>query len=360
MKMMLQIKLLPNKEQEIVLLGTLRTANAACDSISETAWQDKIFNQFKLHKKCYQLIRASFPLSAQVVVRCISKVADAYKTNKKSKRTFKELGSIAYDSRILSYSGSIASIWSIGGRLKIPFICHNAAYLPYIKGEADLVFKKGKFYLFQTCEVPEEDVDDVEDFIGVDFGCKDIVSLSDGTSVSSSWINNYRTKRQQIRSSIQSKGTKGAKKLLKRLSGKEKTTAKIVNHTISKNIVKKAKSEGKGIAIENLKGIRKRTERKVRREQRGLRSKWSYDQLRQFIAYKAQLNGVKLMVIPPAYTSQTCHSCMKIGTRKSKNFFCETCGNFDADTNAAKVISQAGAAINQPEKSSHFACALCA
>lgn len=356
---MLQIKLLPNKEQEITLLSTLRSANAACDVISETAWQDNIFNQFKLHKKCYHSIRTLFPLSAQVVVRCISKVADSYKLDKKSKRTFREFGSIAYDSRILSYSDSIASIWSVGGRLKIPFICHNSAYLPYIKGEADLVFKKGKFYLFQTCEVPEEDVEDVEDFIGVDFGCKDIVALSDGISVSSEWINNYRTKRQQVRSSIQSKGTKGAKKLLKRLSGKEKVTAKIINHAISKNIVKKAKVEGLGIAIEDLNGIRKRTERRVHKAHRGLRSKWSYGQLRQFITYKAQLSGVKLVVIPPAYTSQTCHSCLKIGTRKSKNFFCETCGNFDADTNAAKVISQVGAAINQPEKSNHFACAIC-
>lgn len=359
MKLMLQIKLLPNKEQEITLLSTLRSANAACDVISETAWQDNIFNQFKLHKKCYHSIRTLFPLSAQVVVRCISKVADSYKLDKKSKRTFREFGSIAYDSRILSYSDSIASIWSVGGRLKIPFICHNSAYLPYIKGEADLVFKKGKFYLFQTCEVPEEDVEDVEDFIGVDFGCKDIVALSDGISVSSEWINNYRTKRQQVRSSIQSKGTKGAKKLLKRLSGKEKVTAKIINHAISKNIVKKAKVEGLGIAIEDLNGIRKRTERRVHKAHRGLRSKWSYGQLRQFITYKAQLSGVKLVVIPPAYTSQTCHSCLKIGTRKSKNFFCETCGNFDADTNAAKVISQVGAAINQPEKSNHFACAIC-
>ncbi|UPY99795.1 hypothetical protein [Klebsiella pneumoniae] len=45
---------------------------------------------------------------------------------------------------------NIVSLWAIGGRIKMPFICHNTKYLPYIKGEADLVFKKGKFYLFQT------------------------------------------------------------------------------------------------------------------------------------------------------------------------------------------------------------------
>ncbi len=41
----------------------------------------------------------------------------------------------------------IVSLWAIGGRIKIPFVCHNRNYLPYIKGEADLVYKKGKFYL---------------------------------------------------------------------------------------------------------------------------------------------------------------------------------------------------------------------
>ena len=65
---------------------------------------------------------------------------------------------------------NIVSLWAIGGRIKIPFVCHNPNYLPYIKGEADLVYKKGKFYLFQTVDVPEEDVRDIEEFVGVDFG----------------------------------------------------------------------------------------------------------------------------------------------------------------------------------------------
>ncbi len=60
---------------------------------------------------------------------------------------------------------------------KIDFVCHNPAYLPYIKGEADLVYKKGKFYLFQTVDVPEEDVEDVEEFIGVDMGLLELQHL---------------------------------------------------------------------------------------------------------------------------------------------------------------------------------------
>ena len=358
MKLTLKIKLLPSEEQKEKLLATLIESNAASDAISEIAWNNKIFNQFKVHKLSYESIRASFDLSAQVVVRCISKVCDSYKLDKKTKREYNSLGAIAFDSRILTYKNGIASIWVIGGREKIPFVCHNPNYIPYIKGEADLVYKKGKFYLFQVCEVPEEDLTDVEGFIGIDFGCKEIVATSDGTIVSSKWINDYRVKREKIRSSIQRKGTKSSKKLLKRLSGKEKTTAKIINHTISKNLVLLAKTQGKGLAIEDLTHIRKRTEKKVRKAQRGLRSKWSYAQLRGFITYKCQLNGVKLVVVNPAYTSQTCHSCLCIGKRVSKNFFCKTCGTYDADITAAKVISLVGVTVNTPEKSSICSCKL--
>jgi len=75
------------------------------------------------------------------------------------------MGAITYDVRILSYKTDSISIWSVDGRLKIPFVCHNEKLLPYIKGEADLIHKKEKFYLFQTVEVPEEDAKDIEDFI---------------------------------------------------------------------------------------------------------------------------------------------------------------------------------------------------
>ena len=155
MKLTLKIKLLPSKEQADLLLQTIKEANAVCNTISEIAWEKKVFNQFKIHNEVYHTLKGSSNLSAQVLVRCISRVADAYKLDRKVKRTFKPLGSITYDSRILSYKGDKVSIWSVGGRLKMPFVCHNPNYLPYIKGEADLLYHKGKFYLFQTVDIME-------------------------------------------------------------------------------------------------------------------------------------------------------------------------------------------------------------
>ena len=355
MKLTLKIKLLPNEEQADLLLETIKETNAVCNAISEVAWSKRIFNNFKLHHEVYHSYKATFKLSSQCLIRAIAKVADAYKIDKKVKRTFRSLGSIAYDSRIMTYKpDNIVSLWCIGGRQKIKFVCHNPSYLPYIKGEADLVYKKGKFYLFQTVDIPEEDIDDVESFVGVDFGLVSIATLSNGKEFNSKKLQDYREKRQKVRSSVQSKRTRGGKKLLKRLSGRERTTASIINHTIAKQIVQIAKEENRGIALEDLKGIRFSSLKKGKKFRTRV-GKWSFNQLRQYISYKAILNGVPVVLVNPRYTSKTCSKCHHIGNRKGKVFECNNCGhNEDADVNASKNIATLGGSVINPEKSGMY------
>jgi len=351
-KLTLKIKLLPTREQVKSLHQTIKEANSCCNDISEIAWERKVFNQFKIHKEVYHTFKNKFNLTSQVLIRCISKVCDSYKVDRKVKRNFRPLGSITYDSRILTYKpNNIVSIWVTNGRIKIPFACHNHKYLPYIKGEADLVFNKGKYYLFQTVDVPDEEIKDIETFIGVDFGQTDIAVLSDGTNYNSVQLKKVRKKYSKVRASVQSKGTKGAKKLLKRLSGRERRFVSINNHTISKQIVAKAKDQHKGIAIEDLYNIRNTANPKSKVQKTEL-NKWSFGQLRFFLTYKAKLNGVKLFAIPPAYTSKMCSDCLYIGERNGKQFNCKNCGNkMDADYNAAKNIATWGCVVNQPESS---------
>lgn len=363
MKLTLKIKLLPTDEQANLLLETIQETNDACNAISDVAWSKRIFNNFKLHHEVYHPYRATFKLSSQMLIRSIAKVADAYKLDKKTKRTFRPLGGIAYDARIMTYKpNNIVSLWCIGGRQKINFVCHNPSYLPYIKGEADLVYKKGKFYLFQTVDVPEEDVSDVEEFIGVDFGLTDIIVTSDGVKHSADWLNAYREHRQTVRSSIQRKGTRNARKLLKRLSGKERTTATILNHTISKSLVQSAKEQSKGIAIEDLTNIRFTSKRRNKKFRTKL-GRWSFGQLRSFLEYKSLLNGVQLVVVEPRYTSQTCSCCKHIGKRTNKVFKCinQNCevDVLDADYNASINIASLGRAyVNHAEKSNDMCCSI--
>jgi IS605 OrfB family transposase len=351
MKLILQIKLLPNEEQKQSLLNTIKISNSACNKISEIAWNNQEFNQYRLHHIVYHPIKDSFNLSAQMVVRLIAKVVDAYKLDRKTKRFFKPFGAITYDTRILSYSSKSqeVSIWSVNGRLKIPFVCHRPDWIPFIKGEADLITRKGKFFLLQTVEVSEDGIKDFEEFLGVDMGEKDIATTSDGINFNSDNLNHVRDKYFKVRKSVQIKGTKGCKKLLKRLKGREQRFATITNHTISKKIVKIAKDSNRGIAIENLTHIIERTT--VRKSQRRRHHSWAFFQLRNFLEYKAKLRGVLLVAVNPRYTSQICNVCHHFGNRNGKRFECQNCGNIDdADVNAAKNIAQLGGFYKQSRK----------
>src|SRR5688572_30515488 len=184
MKLTAKVKLKPNPEQQVALLETLETANQACDYISQVAWSEKVFSQFKVHKLVYQNAKARFGLTAQVVIRCISKVADAYKLDKKTKRVFKPHGAIAYDDRILRWYVVKweVSIWTVQGRLRIPFVCgdYHLGLLAHQRGESDLALVNGELYLFATCEVESPEPKDIKDVLGVDLGIVNIATDSDG------------------------------------------------------------------------------------------------------------------------------------------------------------------------------------
>jgi predicted transposase len=147
MKLTAQLKLQPTPEQADALKHTLEVANAACNYISTRAWASCTFGKFALQKLCYQEVRETFGLSAQMTVRALAKVGDAYKLDKQTRRTFRPLASIAYDDRILSFAlpDSSISIWTLDGRQSIPFVCgeRQQALLQTRQGESDLLFHRG-------------------------------------------------------------------------------------------------------------------------------------------------------------------------------------------------------------------------
>src|SRR5437016_4202498 len=71
-KLSIQVKLIPTSDQVAALQRTLEAANAACDSISQTAWTTRTFGKFPLQKVCYQDVRDTFGLAAQLTIRCIA------------------------------------------------------------------------------------------------------------------------------------------------------------------------------------------------------------------------------------------------------------------------------------------------
>ena len=355
MKLIAQVKLIPAAEQHAALLETIKQANAACDAISKTAWDEKKFRQYDLHKLTYHQVKADSGLTAQVVVRCISKVSDAYKLDRKTQRTFRPLGSIAYDDRILRWYPNHVSIWTITGRQKIPFVCgeRQAAMLLNRQGETDLVYRKDNFYLLAVCNVEEPDPKDIDGFLGIDMGVCNIATTSDGEILSGGTIKGIRYRHRSLRQKLQKKDTRAAKRRLKKLSGQERRFATDINHCLSKRIVAIAEGTGRGIALEDLKHIRTRIT--ARSSQRATLHSWAFGQLRTFISYKAMLAGVPVVAVDPRNTSRECPGCGCIAKQNrpsQSQFRCTSCGLLGhADVIAAVNVS-GRALVNVP----HVAC----
>jgi IS605 OrfB family transposase len=349
MKLTIQLKLCPSIEQAQALRDTLESANAAANAISSVAWRERTFGQFKLHHLVYAETRARSGLSAQVAIRVIAKVADAYKLDHSRQRRFAGLGSLAYDGRILRYGRDSVSIWTIRGRQRIAFACgdHQRALLDRQHGESDLVYRGDKWFLYATVNVDEKPESEVTDVLGIDLGIVNIATDSDGRVYSGAQVTGMRHRHRRLRARLQQKGSRSAHRLLRYRRRRERRFATHVNHTLSKCIVAEAQDTARGIALETLGGIRERVS--VARPQRATLHSWAFDQLRQFIAYKAHLAGVCVVYVDPRNTSRTCPGCGLVDKRNRQSqaqFLCIGCGLAGhADTIAAQNIRVRGRGV---------------
>lgn len=347
MKTIAKFKLVTDEIGKKVLLKTMEAFNRACDEIAETCFNNKSASKFNVQKEVYHTIKKKYNLSAQLVIRAIAKTCEAYKINKKKKPKFLKHGSITYDQRILSFKGlnlqyPQVSLTTIEGRrsFNIQIREYFKGRSERVKGQVDLIYRKGEFYLYATCDMPEDTPISPDDCLGVDLGVKNIAVDSTGKIFSNEKVEKVRKKMHTLRSGLQSAGTKSAKKKLRKISGRESRFRGDVNHCVSKYIVKKAKDTCCSIALEDLTGINDRTT--VRKKQRSERYSWSFHQLRMFITYKALLAGVPVVLVDPRDTSRTCNRCGHCEKKNRKNqeeFVCKGCGHEDhADHNAAKNI----------------------
>lgn len=346
------IRLDPTENQYQALLETMHKFNEACNEIAETIFQLHSANKFQLHKKVYYQIREKYGLSAQLAVRAISKVAEAYKRDKSIKPEFRLDGAIVYDQRILSWKGLKAvSLTTLQGRQIIPirFGEYQRAKMDRIRGQADLILAKGVFYLGVVIEVPEETPYEPKGILGVDLGIKYLAVDSDGEIHSGDKINQTRDRLDSLKARLQSKGTKSAKHHLKKLSGRMARFSKDVNHQISKQIVTKAKDTLRLIALENLEGIRSRVT--VRKVQRRSLHTWNFGLLRMFVDYKAKVAGVPLSFVDPRNTSRHCPSCNHVSKKNRPtrdDFKCELCGFAGPADHIAAMNIAVRAEVNQP------------
>ncbi|MGW2018999.1 RNA-guided endonuclease InsQ/TnpB family protein [Streptomyces sp. NPDC001927] len=371
MKVTVQVKLDPTPEQRLALAATLHACNEAASWVGKIAFETGEFKNFSLRKHAYAQVKDRWGLGAQAAQHVIKKTCDAYAALRASARVgnlghrasrrylqatqrpigFRPDGAQPYDDRMLSWridEGTV-SIWAIGGRLRNVAFSGSPAQLRklalYRRGESDLLCRDGAWFLVATCEVPEAELNDQPgDFLGVDLGIVNIATTSDGEVMAGRQLNRLRARDRRLRQKLRRKNTKSAKRRARRRRRKEARRSKDVNHKIAKRIVAEAERTGRGIALEDLTGIRERV--RLRRPQRATFHSWAFAQLGGFIAYKARRAGVPVVYVDPAYTSRTCAECGHVdrANRVSQaRFVCRSCGFVDhADRNGSRNIRARG------------------
>src|SRR5216684_3764331 len=354
MKLTMAIKLAPSRAQHAALVATLERFNAACTAIAEVAFREHLANKIALQKIVYHTIRERFSLSSQMTVRAIAKVVEAYKRDKTIQPTFRPHGALTYDQRIMSWKGpEQVSLLTLDGRHLVAcrFGPYQQARRDRLRGQADLILRDGAFYLYATLEVPDVLTTDVDDFLGVDQGIVNIATDSDATVYTGAGVERQRRTFAHRRRNLQRRRTRSAKRKLQSLRRKQARFQRDSNHCISKALVRTAKDTGRGLAMEQLHGIRERVS--VSRRQRARHANWAFAQLSTFVQYKAARVGVPVMLVDPRYTSQTCLVCGHVdrANRPSQERFeCIVCGFAGpADAVAAGVISaRARATVMRP------------
>jgi IS605 OrfB family transposase len=357
MKLVVQIKLLPDSEQAKAILAYVKAFNAAATFAARVGFDAKVFSQPSIHHRCYGEPRCRFGVSSQTAVRAIGKAVECFARDRTVCPKFKPTGAVTYDQRTFTFKGvDRVSLLTMAGRILVPYVVgeYFAGRLDALKGQADLVHCGGLFFLYCAADVPEPPTETVSEFLGVDLGIANIATDSTGECFTGADVERRRKRHVTGRRSFQRRGTKSAKRRLKRLAGKQGRYQKAVNHVVSKRLVAKASALGLGIAVEDLKGIRSRCEPKVRRTQRGRLSNWGFAHLRHCIAYKAKLAGVPVVAVDPRNTSRTCFACghcSKDNPKSQDCFSCVSCGHTaHADHNAARNIGWLGRQVNPPQK----------
>jgi IS605 OrfB family transposase len=370
----LVVKLQADIKQQQLLVDTSNAFASACNWINQNV-NPNLTNRNSIQAVCYKDVKDQFGLTANHVVRACARVAANRLTAKHKGKKVKYIKPTSFDCDARTFR-FIESDWTVSisttqYRLTVPMRSSNY-HQGKLKGQTPTSaqvcqHRDGDWYVHiqLKSEVPKPL--DTSKVIGVDLGRRDIAVTSTGKSWSGKEIQQTRDKYSRVRTSLQKRASQGTRStrrralaIWQRLSGRERRYQAWLNHNISKTIIAEAKDTQSFVSIENLTGIRERTNQKPRNKtERRRANSWAFYQLRTFLEYKGIKEGVEVLAVNPAYTSRTCHCCLHIGLRSNKSFKCSNirCGWIgDADKNASKMIALVGLSVSQPRGSQLLAC----
>ena len=353
-----RIKVSPDQSQ--TLSDTCAAYLDCCNMVSKTAWEHKTLSQKMLHQLVYRKLRDEYHVGAQMACSSMRHVIGNYRTIKEMHgspwaTSQPEYHSPGYD-LVWNNDYSILkdgrlSINTLNGRIKIPV---DWAHVPeeYRHGKfgtARLLNRNGKWLLLIPSTVELPDPAQPQQVVGVDMGVRFLATTydSDGRTVfyDGNEVKRRREHYKKLRASLQKKGTRSARRRLRKIGRRENRWMRDVNHQVSKALVSR-QSKPTLFALENLSGVRNATER-VCKSDRYVQVSWAFYQLRQMIEYKAAQDGHSVIVVDPRYTSQTCPTCGLVRKanrrKKTHEYQCSNCGyRSNDDRVAAMNIQQLG------------------
>ena len=339
-----------------------------------------------LHKVQYERIKEECPSIPTGLIQCARDVAVEAVKNWNVKRTklkqkkpkkaermkrpsMKEKCTMRYDVRTITLRGSQLTFSTCDKRIKtiisIPEF-FTERYSPSegwkLKGANIGINRKGRVFVNLIYEYPDPVIEENKDrkIVGLDRGVYNIVTTSDGVYYGAKDVRRVKRKYNHVRSVLQKKGTRSAKRRLISISGCEKRFVHDQNHCISKKLANTDENVSVYV-LEDLSTMNMlRLKGKSNRTMRKWLSNWSYSDLEEKLIYKCKRNGIRVEFVDARYTSQKCSVCKTIdkASRKGNRYTCRHCGSImHADVNAAinirdnyiTRIQQSGqAAVNQP------------
>jgi putative transposase len=376
-----KIQLHPTPEQEQALKETLAQFTDAFNMVCTYGWQHGEKNGVRLHHETYretkvlcpglvsdlliqarvkatEALKSAFTWKARHEVSYPKKVAKA-KKHGKPMPTFKpvrcpqsQLCAVRYNvhTYVLNWHWLSVNLATTAGRIHIPFTVppHSSKYAGHPVAAADLVYRKGKWWLHVVVSVSEPSIEPSTEVIGIDLGLNHPAVTSNRQFLGSRHWKEVERRRFRLKRKLQSKGTKTAKRHLGKLSGKQRRFRRDEDHVLSKCIVQHA-TPGSTIVLENLTNIRETSKMGRGKKNKNVDNKrrlhsWTFAQLYGFIAYKAQERGIAVVKIDPRHTSQTCSQCgyqHRSNRRSQSLFLCRQCNySLNADLNAAQNIRE--------------------
>ena len=372
----IKVKLaLQHNEDISKIINTMEQYRQACNYISEYIFTHGFqLNQLKLQKEIYNDIRVRFGLKSMMAQSAIRSTIARYKTvntqlkqnpyrfqDVNTKKWYRVSRNIEWLEKPINFArpqvdlvrnrdwsklaNGKLSINTLEGRIFATPIC-SASFEKYFSsdwklGGAKLIEHRGNWYLHisATKSIEAVTTEQITHVVGIDRGIRFHAVCYDEqgktTFFSGSKARTKRNKFAKVRAELQSKGTKSAKRVLKRISGRENRWMTDVNHCLSKTLVRKY-DKNTLFVLEDLTGITFDEDNlKGSNESRYEKRSWAFYQLEQFLTYKANLNHSAVLKVPAQYTSQRCPKCGYIDKKnrnhKSHVFKCKCgyCSNDD-------------------------------